>query len=455
VEAYLAQLGIRTLSLRSVHTAADRQATLDKFNNPSEGVDVLVSTFNLCALGVNMHGHCWTIVMFSLPYNLSTITQTIGRVYRMGQKRNAEIYIVTVDGTYDQITQSVIAKKMMPQLAGEASFPEDCRLPVDIQAERLIAEMLGQSDSRLFWGSSQLAEKDKHRRKGLATEILEPVTPVRAARKKPAPKSASEVDAELDDDEGELPDCSPQELSLTCLSEMAQEDSDAGCDTENPSEDGSDGGGDSDYEDKENHQSEEEHYEGSPLNPETPESGISGDGEGRLSDCSQQAPKLTCWPGMQVAQPEPSEESPMEDIVNHASANSEGADRAPLLEVQTPPSEHSQEDSTLSSLSTPRRSPSPTEDATQPATPQNPTKKYIVTFKLPSSNAPAKRDASVAGLDNDAGDSGGSGRSRRQKTNVGNYYDAHPLDNDIPPSPTNKPAKRKGSGKKGRGRSKN
>jgi hypothetical protein len=84
----------------------------------------------------------------------------IGRIHRLGQERVQDIYIITVDHSYDQILQAKAAKKMVAQLAGESRHegtPEEKQA----SAEDLVTRILGQRCSRVEWADTDLGVKDQ------------------------------------------------------------------------------------------------------------------------------------------------------------------------------------------------------------------------------------------------------------------------------------------------------
>jgi hypothetical protein len=95
------------------------------------------------------------------PANINTIIQTIGRIHRLGQKEVQDIYIITVDRTYDQILQAKATVKMIAQLAGEARTIGNSQEEMEENAEELITKILGQRCSRREWAELDLSAKNK------------------------------------------------------------------------------------------------------------------------------------------------------------------------------------------------------------------------------------------------------------------------------------------------------
>jgi superfamily II DNA or RNA helicase len=92
--------------------------------------------------------------------NVNTIIQTIGRIHRLGQERVEDIYIITVDHSYDQILHSKAAKKMVAQLAGESRHERTAE-ENQASAGDLVTRILGQRCSRVGWADTDLRAKDQ------------------------------------------------------------------------------------------------------------------------------------------------------------------------------------------------------------------------------------------------------------------------------------------------------
>lgn len=157
----MVNLGLNVLSLRSAHSHADRRETIRLFNDPTSPVDVLVTNFRTSSLGVNLQGCCCNTIILDTAANVNTIIQTIGRIHRLGQKEVQDIYIITVDHTYDQVLQAKATNKMIAQLSGEARIKGNSQEEMEANAEELITKILGQRCSRKDWGGLDLKVKDQ------------------------------------------------------------------------------------------------------------------------------------------------------------------------------------------------------------------------------------------------------------------------------------------------------
>lgn len=166
----MVNLGLNVLSLRSAHSHAERRETIRAFNDPNHPVDVLVTNFRTSSLGVNLQGCCSRTIIMDTPANINTIVQTIGRTHRLGQHEVQDIYIITVDRSYDQILQAKAAAKMVAQLAGESRVSGNTKEEMEAAAEKLVTKILGQRCSRLEWLDLDLKAKDKLKQGGFRTQ---------------------------------------------------------------------------------------------------------------------------------------------------------------------------------------------------------------------------------------------------------------------------------------------
>ena len=100
----------------------ERTKLCDRFTDPADTAQVLICNFRSASLGLNLQTCCHRVVMMDMPDNVNTVLQSIGRVHRLGQAHEQEIYILGEDQSYDQVLQAKACRKMICQLCGEASL---------------------------------------------------------------------------------------------------------------------------------------------------------------------------------------------------------------------------------------------------------------------------------------------------------------------------------------------
>jgi len=128
-----------------------------------------VTNFRTSSLGVNLQGCCSKTIIMDTAANVNTIIQTIGRIHRLGQKEVQDVYIITVDHTYDQVLQAKATNKMIAQLSGEARTTGNSKEEMEANAEQLITRILGQRCSRKDWLDLDLKVKDKLKQEPFCT----------------------------------------------------------------------------------------------------------------------------------------------------------------------------------------------------------------------------------------------------------------------------------------------
>lgn len=106
VEGVCSMADFNFLSLRSKpkHDDETRTTVIDKFNDPGERYDFLLSTMRVLGHGVDLHADCHNMIIFELPENVPTILSAIGRIRRVGQTKPQEVSILTMRDSYDDYT---------------------------------------------------------------------------------------------------------------------------------------------------------------------------------------------------------------------------------------------------------------------------------------------------------------------------------------------------------------
>lgn len=99
VTAELDKAGIRYEYLHGGVPSAKRKDIMDRFNEDA-GVRVFVST-DAGSTGLNLQTASYIINM-DLPWNPAVLEQRIGRIYRIGQKRNIQVINLVAKGTIEE-----------------------------------------------------------------------------------------------------------------------------------------------------------------------------------------------------------------------------------------------------------------------------------------------------------------------------------------------------------------
>ncbi len=121
--ATLINLGFDVLTMRSKDSSVVRAATVATFNDATHKGQILVASTKIMATSYNLQKACRSVVFVDIPTNASVLKQAIGRVFRIGQQYHQQVWILALDGSYDQRLQHLGAKKMVPQIAGQGRLP--------------------------------------------------------------------------------------------------------------------------------------------------------------------------------------------------------------------------------------------------------------------------------------------------------------------------------------------
>lgn len=124
VEAVLGEVGFRVLGVKSMHNAQEREEARRRFTDASDSAQVFVTTLRVGATSINLQDQASDIVFGSMPTNVAELHQAIGRLFRLGQTRTVNGFILCTDHTYDQSLQARVARKYISQIIGTSRRPE-------------------------------------------------------------------------------------------------------------------------------------------------------------------------------------------------------------------------------------------------------------------------------------------------------------------------------------------
>ncbi|KAI0467902.1 hypothetical protein F4859DRAFT_524740 [Xylaria cf. heliscus] len=139
VTLVLQMMGWEVLSIRSEHSVAERSRIIAKFNDPNTGPQILSTSMDLSAWGLNLHASCCKGIVVQWPWSANQLIQILGRLPRISQKRWVEWVIYNVPGTMYHRMQSIVFSKYVHQLAIESKIPKSVRgFPATIAGYSLI-----------------------------------------------------------------------------------------------------------------------------------------------------------------------------------------------------------------------------------------------------------------------------------------------------------------------------
>ncbi|KAF2969221.1 hypothetical protein GQX73_g4328 [Xylaria multiplex] len=118
----LEMMGWNVLSIRSDHSVQERNVAIDKFNDPDSDVQILLTSMDLSAYGLNLHKSCCKGIVIQWPWNANHLIQILGRLPRIGQWRFVEWVIFHIPGTIYDKMQTIVWSKYVRQLAVESKI---------------------------------------------------------------------------------------------------------------------------------------------------------------------------------------------------------------------------------------------------------------------------------------------------------------------------------------------
>jgi len=106
--------------VRSLHAGlkeSERAAVAKSFREDND-IQILVCSYNVSALGLNLHTDCWNCVLFEAGKNTNTEIQGYGRLRRLNQRMEQHITRLYVVNTINCWQEGWNLKKMRPEIAG-------------------------------------------------------------------------------------------------------------------------------------------------------------------------------------------------------------------------------------------------------------------------------------------------------------------------------------------------
>jgi SNF2 family DNA or RNA helicase len=90
---------MRTASIQYSHAFPERDGIMELWNKNESGLQVLVSSYRAAGMSMNLHEDCSDLMKLEPSESAKIALQCIGRVFRIGQSRAPNIWIVTTDHT--------------------------------------------------------------------------------------------------------------------------------------------------------------------------------------------------------------------------------------------------------------------------------------------------------------------------------------------------------------------
>ncbi|KAI7457748.1 hypothetical protein KC357_g9308, partial [Hortaea werneckii] len=143
-EVTLDAFGIPCARISAGLSAKERAEIVEKFNDPdSDEIMVVIASSRSAAESINLQKGCHYIFILDVVH-FNIIAQIIGRVFRIGQRFQQFIKILTLNRTYDQVLLSQYCSSIVAQLAATSGAMYDI-ITQDMVDEQLASEDFKQS----------------------------------------------------------------------------------------------------------------------------------------------------------------------------------------------------------------------------------------------------------------------------------------------------------------------
>ncbi|EFR05557.1 hypothetical protein MGYG_08572 [Nannizzia gypsea CBS 118893] len=264
-------LEFKALVIHAGMDADEREQAARNFNDPAHDCQVLLTTYACGGVGLNLHGDCNTVILVEPALNVNTIIQAIGRLHRLGQQQEQEVFILFLQHSWDRFIEHNSAKKMVGQIVADnadmfdkflaeiqarvehkwMSLPSErnqyneatakivnsacIRLKSDFlnyAANSMLMQMLGQKHSRLAWrepktlGYQDCMEPTKTWEEYLAQTVSQIISEVDEDDADPDSEVGTEVATEDDGAEIATEDgaeITTEEAGIGCTGDMGVE----------------------------------------------------------------------------------------------------------------------------------------------------------------------------------------------------------------------------------------
>ena len=99
--------------------AEKRQQMIERFNDTDEGM-IMVATYSMGSLGLNLQKRCWRVIMFDPPPNIPLGVQSVGRVRRLGNPSNViHVHEYYLRKSFNDRLNELNIQKMLPNVMAE------------------------------------------------------------------------------------------------------------------------------------------------------------------------------------------------------------------------------------------------------------------------------------------------------------------------------------------------
>ena len=97
-----------------------RQAMIDRFNKVEKETSVMVATYSMGSVGLNLQKNCWHVIMFDPPPNIPIGVHAVGRVRRLGNPSPVvHVHEYFLKNSFNDRLNELNIRKMLPSVMAE------------------------------------------------------------------------------------------------------------------------------------------------------------------------------------------------------------------------------------------------------------------------------------------------------------------------------------------------
>ena len=112
-EFYFRNLDFKIFSIRSALRSKKWKKVVKFFNSLNSNVQILITFIYISVTILNLQKNCSDVVFLNISTNAQTAVQCGDQMFRIGQKRIFNLWIITTNHTYDQAIQIQTVNKMI------------------------------------------------------------------------------------------------------------------------------------------------------------------------------------------------------------------------------------------------------------------------------------------------------------------------------------------------------
>lgn len=128
------------------HSETERYKSIAEFNNAENSVEVLLVSTTISSQGLNLQESCNHMIIVEVPSTISLLLQTIGRIGRIGQKKESYVELLYLQNSFDDVVLARAIKQYVNTWAAETNLRhefKDCVEALKLIGYELLRAKLG------------------------------------------------------------------------------------------------------------------------------------------------------------------------------------------------------------------------------------------------------------------------------------------------------------------------